>query len=159
MGKILVTYFSASGITAKAAAKLASVAGADTFEIRPAVPYTKADLNWKDMESRSSIEMKDKSSRPAIAETCANIADYDTVFVGFPVWWHIAPTIVNTFLESCDLKGKTVIPFATSGSTGLGRTNDFLQPSIPESTLLEGRIVTKATEEELADWLKELGLK
>ena len=120
MGKTLVAYFSASGVTKKLAQTLADAIGADLFAIEPKVPYTRADLNWMDKQSRSTIEMQNPASRPEIAGTCANIADYDTVFVGFPIWWYVAPTIVNTFLESCDLTGKTVVPFATSGGSGLG---------------------------------------
>ena len=112
MSKKLVAYFSASGITAKVAEDLANAIGADIFEIRPEVPYTKADLNWMDKKSRSTIEMSDPTSRPAIAAKRDNMGEYDTIFVGFPIWWYIAPTIINTFLESYNLKGKTVIPFA-----------------------------------------------
>ena len=111
MGKTLVAYFSASGVTKKLAQTLADAIGADLFAIEPKVPYTKADLNWMDKQSRSTIEMQNPASRPEIAGVCKNIADYDTVFVGFPIWWYVAPTIVNTFLESCDLTGKTVVPF------------------------------------------------
>ena len=120
ISKTLVAYFSASGVTKKLAQTLADAIGADLFAIEPKVPYTRADLNWMDKQSRSTIEMQNPASRPEIAGTCANIADYDTVFVGFPIWWYVAPTIVNTFLESCDLTGKTVVPFATSGGSGMG---------------------------------------
>ena len=112
--KTLVAYFSASGVTANVAKLLAEAAGADLFEIQPAVPYTNADLNWMDKKSRSTVEMQDKSSRPAIAAPCSNLADYDTIFVGFPIWWYVAPTIINTFLEIYDFSGKRVILFATS---------------------------------------------
>ena len=111
MSKQLVAYFSASGITAKVAENLADAIGADIFEIQPKVPYTKADLNWMDKKARSTIEMSDPASRPAIAVKRDNMEDYDTIFVGFPIWWYVAPTIINTFLESYDLKGKTIIPF------------------------------------------------
>ena len=126
MSKRLVTYFSASGVTAKVAENLADAIGADIFEIQPEVPYTKADLNWMDKKSRSTIEMSDPTSRPAIAAKRDNMDEYDTIFVGFPIWWYIAPTIINTFLESYDLKGKTIIPFATSGGSDMGKTNEKL---------------------------------
>ena len=129
MGKTLVAYFSASGVTKKLAQTLADAIGADLFAIEPKVPYTRADLNWMDKQSRSTIEMQNPASRPEIAGTCANIADYDTVFVGFPIWWYVAPTIINTFLESYDLSGKTVIPFATSGGSGMGKTLEGLKGS------------------------------
>ncbi|HJC42939.1 MAG TPA: NAD(P)H-dependent oxidoreductase, partial [Candidatus Mediterraneibacter gallistercoris] len=121
MSKTLVAYFSASGVTARVAKNLAGAADADLYEIRPAVPYTSADLNWMDKSSRSSVEMKDKSSRPELADTDADIASYDRIFVGFPIWWYTAPTIINTFLESYDFSGKTIILFATSGGSGLGK--------------------------------------
>lgn len=121
MSKKLVAYFSASGVTAQVAGKLAEAVGADLFEIAPKVPYTKADLDWTNARSRSTVEMKEPGSRPALAAQLPNAADYDTVYVGFPIWWYVAPTIVNTFLESIDLSGKTVVPFATSGGSGMGR--------------------------------------
>ena len=136
MSKKLVAYFSASGITAKVAEDLADAIGADIFEIRPEVPYTKADLNWMDKKSRSTIEMSNPDSRPAIAAKRDNMDEYDTIFVGFPIWWYIAPTIINTFLESYDLKNKTIIPFATSGGSDMGKTNEKLAPSCPGSKLL-----------------------
>ena len=136
MSKRLVTYFSASGITAKVAENLADAIGADIFEIQPEVPYTKADLNWMDKKSRSTIEMSDPTSRPAIAAKRDNMDEYDTIFVGFPIWWYISPTIINTFLESYDWKGKTIIPFATSGGSDMGKTNEKLAPSCPGSKLL-----------------------
>jgi len=138
--KALVSYFSASGNTAKIAEKLADIAGADLYEIKPAVPYTSDDLNWQDKNSRSSIEMRDRSSRPALADTNANIADYDTVFVGFPIWWYVAPTIINTFLESYDFSGKKIILFATSGSSGFGKAAESLQPSAPNAKIIEGKV-------------------
>ena len=114
MSKILVAYFSASGVTKKVAEKLAALVNADIHEIKPKVPYTKADLNWMDKKSRSTIEMSSPDSRPAIAAKRDNMDEYDTIFVGFPIWWYVAPTIINTFLESYNLKGKTIIPFALS---------------------------------------------
>ena len=138
--KKLVTYFSASGNTAALAKELAQAANADLYEIRPAVPYTSADLNWQDKQSRSSVEMRDHSSRPALADKDANIAEYDTIYVGFPVWWYIAPTIINTFLESYDFSGKRIILFATSGGSGFGKAVQNLQPSAPDATITEGKV-------------------
>lgn len=157
MSRKLVAYFSATGTTAKLAETLAEAIGADMFEIVPEVPYTKADLNWQDAASRSTIEMKDPSSRPAIAAKRDNMDNYDTVFVGFPIWWYVAPTIINTFLESYDLSGKTVIPFATSGGSGMGKTNEKLQPSCPGAKLLEGRVFKSGTgKAELSAWVESL---
>ncbi|MGN0743009.1 MAG: flavodoxin [Candidatus Fimadaptatus sp.] len=158
-GKILVAYFSASGVTAGAARKLAEAAGADLYEIKPEVPYTGADLDWTDRHSRSSVEMNDPASRPAISGRVPNMGDYAAVFVGFPIWWYVAPTIINTFLESHDLSGKTVIPFATSGGSGMGRTNERLKPSCPGATLVEGRLLNgKQSESALRKWVEELNL-
>ncbi len=135
-----------------------SAANADLYEIKPQVPYTTADLNWQDNNSRSSVEMRDKSSRPAIADKDANIGTYDTVFVGFPIWWYVAPTIINTFLESYDFAGKTIIPFATSGSSGIGQTVAGLKGSVdPTATILEGKMLNgRQTKESLADWIKSI---
>ena len=155
--KILVAYFSASGVTAKAAEKLAEAAQADLYEIKPKIPYTRADLDWTDKKSRSSVEMNDKASRPAIAGKVENMEEYDTVFIGFPIWWYVAPTIINTFLESCDLTGKTIIPFATSGGSGIGETNEKLEPSCPGAKLLEGRVFrSSASKTELEAWAESL---
>ena len=157
MGKRLVAYFSASGVTAKVAEALAGAVDADIFVITPEVPYQKADLNWMSKKSRSTIEMNDPSSRPAIAGTCENIGEYDIVFVGFPIWWYVAPTIINTFLESCDLSGKTVIPFATSGGSGMGKTAERLRGSCPGARLLDGRVFKKnVSREELAAWAESM---
>jgi len=136
MSKRLVVYFSASGVTAKVAENLADAIGADIFEIQPEVPYTKADLNWMDKNSRSTIEMSDPTSRPAIAAKRDNMDEYDTIFVGFPIWWYVAPT----FLESYDLKGKTIIPFATSGGSDMGKTNEKILPSCSGARLLHGKV-------------------
>lgn len=153
MSKKLVAYFSVSGTTAKVAEKLADAINADIFEIAPQTPYTKADLNWMDKQSRSTLEMQDAASRPAVAERRDNMAEYDTIFVGFPIWWYVAPTIINTFLESYDLTGKTIIPFATSGGSGMGKTNEKLAPSCKGANLLEGRVFKpSAKEAELAAW-------
>ena len=157
MSKALVAYFSASGVTAKLAKTLAKAVDGDLFEIKPETPYTNADLDWNDKNSRSTIEMKDKSSRPAISGKVSDMAQYDTVYVGFPIWWYVAPTIINTFLEQYDLGGKTVIPFATSGSSGMGGTNEAIKPSCPGATLKEGkRFRADAGEAELAAWSESL---
>lgn len=159
MSKILVTYFSASGVTEKAAKKLAAVANADLFEIKPVQLYTDADLDWTDKKSRSTIEMNDPSSRPAIADKCGNMSDYDTVFVGFPVWWYVEPRIIDTFLESYDFSGKTVIPFATSGGSGLGKTADNFRKILGKNVKVdEGKVLNRVTEADLQSWLKSLGL-
>lgn len=153
MNKTLVAYFSASGITAKLAKTLAAAIGADLHEIQPEKPYTAADLNWQDSKSRSSIEMNDKSFRPAVANKVENMAQYDTVFVGFPIWWYVAPTIINTFLEQYDLAGKKVIPFATSGGSGMGKTNKELAVSCKGAALLEGKRFRNDTREsDLKEW-------
>ena len=127
MSKILIAYFSASGVTARTAKEMAKAAGADLYEICPAEPYTAADLNWMDQKSRSTLEMNDPACRPAIAAPAADLDQYDTVFVGFPIWWYVAPRIINTFVESYDFTGKTLVPFATSGGSGMGRTVDELR--------------------------------
>ena len=154
--KTLVAYFSASGITANVAKLLAEAAGADLFEIQPAVPYTNADLNWMDKKSRSTVEMQDKSSRPAIAAPCSNLADYDTIFVGFPIWWYVAPTIINTFLEKYDLTGRKIVLFATSGGSGFGNTVKELQPSAPGAEIVEGKLLNRANKQEIENWVKTL---
>ena len=157
MSKKLVAYFSASGVTKKAALKLAELADADTFEIKPVVPYSEADLNWRDGNSRSSVEMKDKEFRPPIAEKLPNANKYDVMFVCFPIWWYVAPTIINTFLESCDLRGKTVILCATSGSSGFGKTLEELENSCIGAILTEGRMLNGNPDEtEIKTWLKSL---
>ena len=145
MNKRLVAYFSASGVTAKVAENLADAIGADIFEIQPEVPYTKADLNWMDKKARTTIEMSDPTSRPAIAAKRDNIDEYDTIFVGFPIWWYVAPTIVNTFLESYNLKGKTIIPFATSGGSAMAPAERHLREQYPALTWEAGQLVTPRT--------------
>lgn len=155
--KALVAYFSASGVTAAVAKDLAKAAGADLYEIKPAVPYTADDLNWRDQQSRSSMEMKDKSSRPELADKDAEVSGYDTVFLGFPIWWYIAPTIVNSFLESYDFSGKRIILFATSGSSGFGKAVESLQPSAPGATIEEGKILNgKPSVETIKEWVDTL---
>ncbi len=142
MSKTLVAYFSASGTTARVAKELAQAVGADIYEIRPAVPYTKADLNWMDKKSRSSVEMSDKSSRPALADNGANIDTYDTILLGFPIWWYVAPTIINSFLESYDFSGKKIVLFATSGGSGFGKTVAGLKPSVAaDAVITEGKVL------------------
>ena len=153
--KILVAYFSASGQTAKLAKTLAGVTGGDLFEIAPETAYTAADLDWMDKKSRSTIEMKDPKSRPAIAGKVADMAQYDTVFVGFPIWWYQAPRIIETFLESYDFSGKTVIPFATSGGSGMGNTNAELAPSCKGAMLKEGKRFSSTKEAELKLWAEK----
>ncbi len=140
MSKKIVAYFSAGGNTAALAKKLAAAAGADLFEIEPAVRYTAQDLDWMNKQSRSSVEMSDHSSRPAIAGTKSDLAEYDTVYVGFPVWWYIAPTIINTFLESGDFSGKRIILFATSGGSGFGKAVDNLRGSAVGAEIIEGKV-------------------
>lgn len=156
MSKKLVAYFSASGVTANAAKMVAEAAKADLFEIKPAVPYTKDDLNWMNKKSRSSVEMNDKNSRPEIAEICENMSDYDTIYLGFPIWWYVAPTIINTFLESYDFSGKTIILFATSGGSGFGRTVDNLKNSVSNSAVIkEGKILNGIhSVSDIESWVK-----
>lgn len=160
MSKKLATYFSASGVTAAAAKVLAEAANADLYEIKAKVLYTDADLNWNNKQSRSTIEMKDPSSRPAIVEKDANIAAYDVIFVGFPIWWYIAPTIINTFLERYDFSGKLIVPFATSGSSGLGRTVEKLKPSVSDTAVWkEGKLLSGRTSRaDLSAWVESLNL-
>jgi flavodoxin len=141
MKRTLVAYFSATGTTKRAAQQLAKEKDADLFEIAPAVPYTAADLDWRDKSSRSTLEMKDKSSRPAIKGTCANMADYDTVWIGFPVWWYTAPTIINTFIEAHDLSGKTICVFATSGGSGVSGSANDLKKAYPQYKWGESRLL------------------
>ena len=139
--KTLIVYFSATGTTKAAAQKLAKEFNADLYEITPEVPYTDADLDWRDKTSRSTIEMQDKTSRPAIAGLCENIADYDVVWIGFPVWWYTAPTIVNTFIEAHDLSGKTLNVFATSGGSGVEGSANDLKKAYPQYTWGESRLM------------------
>ncbi len=154
--KTLVAYFSATGTTMEAATRLAQVAGADLHEIVPERLYTAADLNWNDKSSRSSVEMADKSSRPAIANRVENMAQYDTVFVGFPIWWYIAPTIINTFLEQYDLAGKTIVPFFTSGGSGAGETLKYLKPSAPDAHWVNPKSVNYMSDAEMKAWVESL---
>lgn len=155
MSKKLVAYFSASGVTKNVAERLAKAVDADLFEIKPQVPYTNADLDWMNKKSRSSVEMSNPNSRPAIAETLPNMQDYDTVFVGFPIWWYVAPTIINTFLESYDFSGKTMVPFATSGSSSMGKTVDVLKKVCPSANWNAGKMLNHVSDSALADWAKQ----
>lgn len=139
MSKTLVTYFSASGVTAKIAKELAEITGADLYEIRPETAYTSEDLNYMNKKSRSSVEMNDPASRPALADKDADIAAYDVIYVGYPIWWGVAPHVVNTFLESYDFSGKTIIPFATSGGSGIGRVDAYLALSAPGAEFKDGK--------------------
>ena len=155
----LVAYFSAGGTTAKAAEALAGAVGAELYEIRPAEPYTDADLDWTNKRSRSSAEMKDKRSRPALADKDAPVSRYDVIFLGFPIWWYTAPTIVNTFLEQYVFSGKTIVLFATSGGSGLGGAAADLRPSAPGAKIVNGRMFnTRFPAEELRMWAEGLGL-
>ncbi len=151
--KILVAYFSATGTTARAAEKVANVTGGELYAIAPAQPYTDADLDWHDKRSRSSVEMNDPKARPAIKGRKADIADYDVVFIGYPVWWNLAPRIIDTFIESHDLKGKTVIPFATSGGSTLAGSAAALKKSYPALNWKEGRLLNRADEKSIRAWL------
>ena len=158
MKKKLVAYFSASGVTAGIAKNLAKAADADLYEIKPEVPYTRADLNWNDKQARSTIEMHDKSSRPSLADKNANIQGYDVIYLGFPIWWYVAPTIINTFLESYDFSGKTIVLFATSGGSGFGNTVEELEGSCPGARLMEGRIlISRLSDSDLKKWVDSLG--
>lgn len=155
----LVAYFSATGTTAKAAKALANAVGGDLYEIKSAVPYTRADLNWIDKSSRSSVEMKDAHSRPALADTNAPVAGHDVIFLGFPVWWYVAPTILNTFLEAYDFSGKTIVLFATSGGSGLGKSAAGLRSSAPGAKIVDGRMLNgRLNETELKAWAEGLKL-
>ena len=160
MSKKLVAYFSASGVTAKVADMLADAVGADIHEIRPRVPYTKADLNWMNKKSRSSIEMADKTIRPEIAESNVKIENYDVIFLGFPIWWYVAPTIINTFLESADFSGKKIILFATSGGSKFGKTVEELKISVHDSCeVIEGKLLNgRQTIASVKEWTDTLDL-
>lgn len=155
----LVAYFSATGTTAKAAKALAHAVGGALYEIKPAIPYTGADLNWMDKGSRSSVEMGDTSSRPALADTDAPVAGHDVIFLGFPVWWYVAPTILNAFLEAYDFTGKAIVLFATSGGSGLGQSAARLRPSAPGAKIVDGRMLNgRLNEAELRQWAEGLKL-
>ena len=159
MKKALIAYFSASGETAHLARTLAAVTGGDLFEIQPETAYTAADLDWTDRRSRSTVEMQDEKSRPAIAGRVGAMEQYDTVFVGFPIWWYQAPRIIETFLEGYDFTGKTVIPFATSGGSGMGKTDSILRAVCPAARWLPGkRLSSGASADELQKWIDTLNI-
>ena len=156
MSKKLVAFFSASGTTKKVAQMIAEEAKADLFEIEPKVPYTKPDLDWMNKKSRSSVEMSDKKFRPEISNPDAQVEKYDEIILGFPIWWYIAPTIINTFLEKYDFSGKKIVLFATSGGSGFGNTVSELKPSAPDAEIVEGKVLNKATKQEIAEWIKSI---
>ena len=157
MSKKLVAYFSASGIAAEVAKSMAETLSCPVYEIAPAVPYTKADLDWMDKSSRSSVEMADKASRPEIADNPVDLSDCDTIYLGFPIWWYVAPTIVNTFAEKYDFTGKTIVLFATSGGSDWGKTVEFLQDSCKGATIVEGKVLRPGvSREEFDQWVKTL---
>ena len=158
MSKKLVAYFSASGVTEKMAKTLAEVTGADLFEIQPAVPYTTADLDWMNKKSRSSVEMSNPDSRPEIGNKIPDMGQYDTVFVGFPIWWYVAPTIINTFLESYDFTGKKIATFATSGGSGMGKTDSILKKCAPNTDWKEGKRFGSADKNALKAWAESQGM-
>lgn len=154
MGKRLVAFFSASGTTKKVAEMIASAVDADMYEIMPKQPYSKADLNWMDKKSRSTIELSDKTIRPELADTDLDMSQYDEIILGFPIWWYVAPTIINTFLEKYDLAGKKIILFATSGGSGFGNTVKELQPSAPKAEFVEGKLLTRANKQDIENFVK-----
>lgn len=156
MRKKLVAFFSASGTTKKTAEMVASAAGADLYEITPKELYTKADLDWMNKKSRSSVEMNDKKIRPEIEDIPVDISAYDEIIIGFPIWWYVAPTIVNTFLEAHDFSGKKIILFATSGGSGFGNTVSELQPSAPGAVITEGKLLNGASKQAITDWVNTL---
>lgn len=156
MSKKLVAYFSASGVTKKTAEMVAEAGGYDLYEITPKVPYTKADLNWMDKNARSTVEMNDKKFRPELGGSDVDIAAYDEILIGFPIWWYVAPTIINTFLEKYDFSGKKITLFATSGGSGFGNTVKELEPSAPGAQIVEGKLLNRMSRQEIADWVKSL---
>ena len=156
MGKRLVAFFSASGTTKKVAEMIASAADADMYEIMPKQPYSKADLNWMDKKSRSSVEMSDKKFRPEISDTDVLVEQYDEIILGFPIWWYVAPTIMNTFLEKYDFTGKKIVLFATSGGSGFGNTVSELKPSAPDAEIVEGKVFHRGAEQEIEEWVKQI---
>ena len=156
MNKTLVAYFSASGTTRKIAEMIAEVGDFSLYEITPKELYTNDDLNWMNKKSRSSVEMSDKKIRPQITDTDAHIKEYDTIILGFPIWWYVAPTIVNTFLEKYDFSGKKIVLFATSGGSGFGNTVKELKPSAPGAEIVEGKLLNRANKQEIEKWVKSL---
>lgn len=156
MAKKLVAYFSASGVTKKVAEMISEVSGYELYEIKPKQAYTKADLNWMDKNSRSSVEMKDKKFRPEIITKDIEMSDYDEIILGFPIWWYVAPTIINTFLEVYDFSGKKITLFATSGGSGFGNTVSELKLSAPNADIVEGKLLNNANKQEIENWLKTI---
>ena len=156
MGKRLVAFFSASGTTKKVAEMIASAADADMYEIMPKQPYSKADLNWMDKKSRTSVEMSDKKFRPEISDTDVSVDQYDEIILGFPIWWYVAPTIINTFLEKYDFTGKKIVLFATSGGSGFGNTVSELKPSAPDAEIVEGKVFHRVAKQEIEEWVKQI---
>lgn len=156
MSKVLVAYFSASGVTAKTAERLAKIAGGDLYEIKPETRYTNRDLDWRNKNSRSTIEMTDQTIRPAIVKDLENLADYDTVYIGFPIWWYIAPTIINTFLESYDFAGKKIALFTTSGGSGMGKTAEKLKISAPKAEFVSEKMLNRVSDEEIKAWTEKV---
>ena len=156
MGKRLVAFFSASGTTKRVAEMIASAVDADMYEIMPKQPYSKADLNWMDKKSRSSVEMSDKKFRPEISDTDVSVDQYDEIILGFPIWWYVAPTIINTFLEKYDFTGKKIVLFATSGGSGFGKTVQELQPSAPGAEIREGKLLNDGSKQAIENWVKSL---
>ena len=154
--KKLVAYFSASGVTRKVAEMIAEAGSCDLYEITPKVRYTKEDLNWMDKKSRSSVEMSDKKIRPELADGDVDISSYDEIILGFPIWWYVAPTIINTFLEKYDFTGKKIVLFATSGGSGFGNIVKELQPSAPGAVITEGKLLNRMSKQEISNWVKEL---
>lgn len=155
MTKTLVAYFSASGVTADLARRLADVANAELFEILPAEAYTAGDLNWRDKTSRSTLEANDPARRPTIAPKLASLDSYDTIFLGFPIWWYVAPAIIKTFLESYDFSGKKVVLFATSGGSGMGKTASMLKPCAPDAVIEEGEVLNGASDVALKKFVEK----
>ena len=156
MKKVLVAYFSASGVTKKVAEKIAAAVNGDLFQIEPAIAYSEEDLNWMNKNSRSSLEMSDKDFRPAMIKTELNLSEYDSILLGFPIWWYVAPTIINTFLESYDFSGKKITLFATSGGSGFGNTVQELRNSAPDAHIVEGKIMNMASSEDIQKLIEEV---
>lgn len=156
MRKTLVAYFSASGVTKKVAEKIAATVNGDLFQIEPAIAYSEEDLNWMNKNSRSSLEMSDKDFRPAMIKKELNLSEYDSILLGFPIWWYVAPTIINTFLESYDFSGKKITLFATSGGSGFGNTVQELRNSAPDAHIVEGKIMNMASAEDIQKLIEEV---
>lgn len=156
MSKALVAYFSASGTTAEIAKEVSKILGSDMFEIKPVKPYTSEDLDWTNQNARTTLEMKDEKSRPEIANKIANFDDYDTIFLGFPIWWYVAPHIINNFLESYDFTGKTIRPFFTSGGSGAGQTDEKLHLSAPKAIWRPAKRLYANNEERIKNWINDI---